>query len=145
MKYTLLIFLILLSVTLGNGQVKIGVGALPALSVNRISSESDTVSYSNNGVGFKIAFGLLLDFELKKNYNINTGIYWFPKRLGLVMNDQNEEAKQSYRIQYIQIPLNFKLMTDEFTIDKWFYFQLGLAFEIKIYESATNLEDFYIE
>jgi hypothetical protein len=126
------------------GQVKIGVNVLPGISVNRISSESDTISYDNSGIGYKTALGVLFDIELRDNYNFSTGIYWFPKRIGFKVEDSEGEKIQSYKLQYLQVPFNFKLMTDEFSIDRWFFFQFGLAFEMKIDESGKHLEEIYI-
>jgi len=126
-------------------QVKIGVNVLPGMLVNRVSSESDTLSYSNDGVGYKIALGILFDFETQKNYYFSTGLYWFPKRAGFKLESSEGTETYSYKLQYIQIPFNIKLLTDEFSIDKRFIFQFGLAFEMKIDEKGKYLEEIYLE
>ena len=127
------------------GQLKVGINTLPGLSVNRISLDSDTMSLSHDGVGYKIALGLLFDVEIKKNYYFNTGIFWFPKRVGLKMISPENEITQVCNLQYIHIPMNIKLMTDEISIDKWLFFQFGLAFEMKVDGSDRHLEDLYLE
>ena len=135
-KYNILFSLILFLSTSALSQVKVGANILPGISVNRISSDSDTISFSNDGVGYRIALGILFDFETKKNYYFSTGIYWFPERVGIKAESPEGVKQQSFNLQYLQIPLNFKLLTDEFSIDKWFFFQFGLAFEMKIDESG---------
>jgi hypothetical protein len=144
-KYYILFSLVLFLSTFAVSQVKVGANLLPGISVNRISSDSDTISFSNDGVGYRIALGILFDFETKKNYYFSTGIYWFPKRLDIKVESPEGENQQSFNLQYLQIPFNFKLLTDEFSIDKWFFFQFGLAFEMKIDESGKYLEEVYIE
>jgi len=144
-KYFILTSFIFLLSTISSGQVKVGINALPGLSVNRISMDSDTLSLGNDGVGYKIALGVLFDFEAKKNYYFNTGLFWFPKRIGFKMKNPEGEIAHIYKLQYIHIPFNFKLMTDEFSIDKWAFFQFGLAFEMKVDESGRHLEELYLD
>ncbi len=144
-KYYILVSLILFLSTYAVSQVKIGANILPGISANRISSDSDTISFSNDGVGYRIALGILLDFETKKNYYFSTGIYWFPERVGIKAVSTEGEKQQSFNLQYLHIPLNFKLLTDEFSIDKWFFFQFGMAFEMKIDESGKYSEEVHIE
>ena len=145
MKYLIFISLFLLISITTYGQVKVGFNVLPGISVNRVSSESDTLTYSNDGVGYRIALGILFDFETKKNYYFSTGLYWFPKRAGFKLESSEGEERYSYKLQYLQIPFNFKLFTDEFSIDKRFFFQFGLAFEMKIDEKGKYLEEIYLE
>jgi len=125
-------------------QVKVGINVLPGIVVNRISSETDTLTYSNDGAGFKIALGVSLDFQTQKNYYFSSGLFWFPKRVGLKLERSDGVETYSYKLQYIQIPFNIKLMTDEFSIDKWIFFQFGLAFEMKIDEKGKYLEEIYL-
>ena len=54
-KYNILFSLIILLATTAYSQVKVGANILPGISTNRISSDSDTISFSNDGVGYKIA------------------------------------------------------------------------------------------
>ena len=144
-KYYILFSLTLSLSTYAPGQVKVGANLLPGISANRISSDSDTISFSNDGVAYRIALGILFDFETRKNYYFSTGIYWFPERVGIKAESAEGVKQQTFNLQYLQIPLNFKLLTDEFSIDKWFFFQFGLAFEMKIDESGKNLEEVYLE
>lgn len=144
-KYYILFCLSILFCSFASAQVKVGANILPGLSVNRISSENDTLSFSNDGLGYRIALGILLDFETRKNYYFSSGLYWFPKRVGIRAIHEDSTSEQSFKLQYLHIPFNFKVLTDEFSIDKWFFFQFGLAFEMKIDESGRNMESVYIE
>ena len=136
-KYNILFSLILFLSTTAFSQVKVGANILPGISVNRISSDSDTISFDNDGIGYRIALGILFDFETRKNYYFSTGIYWFPKRIGIKAESPEGEKEQSFNLQYIQVPFNFKLLTDEFSIDKWFFFQFGIAFEMKLGQNTA--------
>jgi len=144
-KHIILVTLLILVQVPVFCQVEVGVNVLPGISANRVSAQSDSISFDNDGVGYKIALGLLLDFELKKNYYLSTGIYWFPERVGIKAQYMDEVKTQSYNLQYIQLPLNLKLLTDEFSIDKKVFFQAGLAFEFKVDEKGENLNDLFID
>ena len=77
----------------------------------RITSYNVCYTKLLRGVGFKIALGIQFDFEMRKNYYFNTGLFWVPKRVGLKMENKEYEQKRIYKLQYIQIPFKFKLMT----------------------------------
>lgn len=144
-KLIILITILFLVIVPSYGQIEVGINVLPGISTNRVSSDSDSISFDNDGVGYKISLGLLLDFELKENYYFSTGIYWFPERIGIKATLSDEVRTQSYNLQYIQLPFNLKLLTDEFSIDKKVFFQLGLAFQFKLNEKGNNLNDIFID
>jgi len=144
-KHIILITILFFVIVPSFGQIEVGINVLPGISANRVSSDSDSISFYNDGVGYKISLGLLLDFEFKKNYYLSTGLYWFPERVGIKAQLSDETRTQSYDLQYIQLPLNLKLLTDEFSIDKKVFFQVGLAFEFKVNEKGGNLNDIFID
>ena len=61
------------------------------------------------------------------------------------IEDGQEVIVQTHKLQYIQVPLNLKLKTDEISIDKWLFFQFGLAFEMKVDERGGNLQELYLK
>ena len=144
-KYSILISFLAVLTVQATSQVKIGLNAMPGISVNRISTQSDSIYINNHGAGFRIALGLLLDLESDKNYHFSTGVYWFPKRVGIQMENGQKEISKTYKLQYIQIPFNLKLKTDEISIDKWIFFQFGMAIEMKVDESGGQLDELYLK
>ena len=140
-------FLVLTVVVNARAQYKIGLNALPFMSINRVTNEIDSISLSNNGAGYSVGLGLMFDLEMKENYYFSTGIYWFPKtiRLSTYLPDGSPKD-QTFNVQYVQLPLTLKLTTDEFSIDKRFFFQLGPTFDIKVSESPkSGKNNFYID
>lgn len=144
-KYLILISLVTILTVQAMSQVKIGLNAMPGISVNRISSQSDSIDLTSDGAGFRIALGVLLDIESNKRYHFSTGIYWFPKRVGIRMENRQNVVSQIHKLQYIQVPFNLKLTTDEISIDKWIFFQFGFAFEMKVDESGGELDELFLK
>ncbi|MGK7394540.1 MAG: outer membrane beta-barrel protein [Candidatus Cyclobacteriaceae bacterium M3_2C_046] len=146
---SLLIFFSFLFVLTYNiyAQVDIGAKVFPLFSVNRLSSESDLARFSANGANLKLAGGATLDFFLKENYYFSTGLFFLPKSVGLSINpvDNAPTVEEDYNLQYLQIPLTLKLFTNEISLDKRLYFQVGVSSDIKIHEENKSENNVYIK
>jgi len=142
MKKYLLSFLILLPV-ISYSQVKIGLKVSPALNFNRIETNSDHIEVDSDGTRSGGLFGIFTDIPFSENYYFNTGVYFVPKGIGVKITDtsNNTDLVGRYNIQYLQIPLDLKLFTDEISIDKRLYFQIGLAADIKIKDKPVDEYD----
>jgi hypothetical protein len=120
-------------------QVKIGIKVSPGLLNNRTYVKSDTVSVTNNGLKFKVPFGVFFDFPFSDRYYFTTGVNLVGKNTDLNYKVGNSPVEnEKIRLQYIQVPLTLKLMTDEIMVDKRLYFQFGPAFEVKIDEKTNS-------
>ncbi|MBR9998742.1 MAG: PorT family protein [Cyclobacteriaceae bacterium] len=127
-------------------QVNIGLSVKPGILANRVSSDIESVSVGKDGSRPKMWFGIYVEKELKKHYYFLSGLHWAPKRFGMRINDGSGQRTLNVKLQYVQIPLMLKLLTDEIALDKKIYFQLGPALEIKFHDSTDgNFEDFYIK
>ncbi len=120
-------------------QVKIGLKISPGLLNNRTFVKSDTVSVSNTGMKFKIPFGVFFDFPFTDRYYFTTGLNLVGK-----VTDLNYKigtapvVHEKIRLQYLQLPLTLKLMTDEIAVDKRLYFQFGPSLEVKISDKSES-------
>lgn len=142
-----IIFLILLSIPIATiAQPEIGLKFSPTLSVNRVSTESDTVNVDGSGLGIRFMFGPVLDFYLGKNYYFTTGLLYAPQRVSFDYNSNNgAEITETYNLQYLQIPVMLKLLTNEISLDKSIYFNIGFNGEFKINEKDADKENFIVE
>jgi hypothetical protein len=146
-------YLLLLGIALSAGaqaQIKVGLKFSPTLATNRVEVDSDTLSIDSDGVGLKFVFGPTIDYFFGDNYAFSTGLLYAPKRIGLDINttaeaNQSFSDKQSYNLQYLQIPATVKLFTNELALDTRMYFQMGGLFEIKINEKGTDEDNAYLE
>lgn len=127
-------------------QTRIALSVQPGILTNRISSEVDSLHVTREGSKPKIWLGISMEKELKENYFFITGLHWAPKRFGMKQGSGSEQKSLQVKLQYLQIPVLLKLLTDEIALDKKIYFQLGPILEIKLKESADRkLSDFYID
>lgn len=127
-------------------QTRIGLSVQPGILANRISSEVDSLHVSKDGSKPKVWLGIFMEKELKENYFFITGLHWAPKRFGMKQGNGSEQKSLQVKLQYLQIPVLLRLLTDEIALDKKIYFQLGPILEIKLKESADRkLSDFYID
>lgn len=127
-------------------QTRVGISVQPGILANRVSSDVDSIHMGKDGSKPKIWLGIYMEKELKENYFFVTGLYWTPKRFGMKQGSGAEQETLNVKLQYLQIPLLLKLLTDEIALDKKIYFQLGPTLEIKLQESPDrDLSDFYID
>lgn len=134
MKTYLFVIPFCLCASLAFGQTQIGLKLSPALSVNRVQSDSESQHFSANGAGGRISFGPILDLFLRDNYYFSTGLLYTPKRAGVSATRNGVKIEEAYSLQYLQIPATLKLFTNEVALDKRLYFQVGGLTEIKVNE-----------
>ena len=141
-KY-LLILIFCLSVFTSFGQAEIGIKFSPSISANRVSTDSDSLTYSNDGTGLRFVFGVIVDLPLSEKYYFSSGLMYSPKRAAVVI--ENLGQKEAYKIQYLQIPATVKLFTEELFLDTKLFFQIGLIGEIKVTDKEEDVNNELIE
>lgn len=120
-------------------QTEIGLTLSPSLSANRVSTGDNSGSVKPDAARIKLAFGAYADFFLKENYYLSSGITLTPKTAGIkYVSATAGPTVESFRLQYLQIPLTLKLYTNEVALDKRIFVQLGLLNEIKINEKRRS-------
>ena len=135
-----LLVLVSLQILAQDSDFKLGIKVAPAIHSTRILLD-DPVLISNDGSNMKLSFGLVVDKALTDSYILSTGLIYIPKevRIGITPdagNPVNFNMAESYKLQYLQVPLTLKLFTNEVKPDVKLFFQLGMALEIKVYEEA---------
>ncbi len=81
----------------------------------------ETRSYENDGVSLGYSYGLISDFSITENYYVGSGLFisHFGGKVNMpgteIINDDEVEVThwRSYNLQYLNIPLTLKLLTNE--------------------------------
>lgn len=146
-----LVFTTLLSqaqTTAKNNKFRLGIKASPNVSWMK----SDNGSITANGSALRFGYGLNFDIFFADNYAVGTGLNVNTTgsslsylstfngddadENGLALTNMSQIGKvtRDYKVQYIQIPLTFKMKTPEIGyITYWGQFGLGLNFNLKAF------------
>lgn len=119
------------------GQTKLGVKIAPAFISSRINSTTG-VEVDESGVAFRPMFGLVVDAPFSENYYFSTGIGYVSKKSSFSFSFNGGTISNTYNIQYLQIPITLKMLTNEVGLDKRIYFQFGPVAEINIHSEQTE-------
>lgn len=132
-------------------RLKLGVYVAPTISwMAPTSSKSDDDLYRVKSDGSRIGFawGLMADYFFTRNYGVATGIQLnytggkvFSERIyqnNASKNNTVESANFTYHLQYVEVPFNLKLRTDEIQgPDIKLFGQLGLTAGINVGKKAS--------
>ncbi|ELR69282.1 hypothetical protein C900_05166 [Fulvivirga imtechensis AK7] len=144
-KNLLLIVLLLASSSIGFAQFKLGFKFSPTISTNRIDSDSGEASFSSDGAGLRFTAGLIADYPLTENYYFSSGILLASKRGAFKAKTATTTTTEEYALQYIQVPVTLKLFTNEVSLDKRIYFQVGGTIEFNVKEEPRKDSYVFVE
>lgn len=144
MKRYILILLFLIGSATAFAQIKVGLQLSPTLSFNRVNDENPNLNFSSDGVGGRIIAGAIVDYMLRENYFVSSGLFFVPKRVG-IRDNAADPVEEAYKLHYLQIPATMKLFTNEVALDTRVYFQAGFALDIKLKEDKLSEEVKYVE
>jgi hypothetical protein len=141
-KYLLFVCCLLVSTKVVLAQNQLGVKVAPGLSYNRLHTNPDTTNLAPDGFGMNLKLGLIYDHCIKDNYYLSTGLLFAMK--GFSLQNKNPDPnirnlKEAHALQYLQVPLLFKLYTGELALDTRIYVELGPVGAIKINERVSRL------
>lgn len=103
----------------------------PSIAFNNVQDvnekNTDTLNFSNSGIGLRYSAGLFGDFHFGKYYAFHTGLWFTVMRTGIqyANTKSGKSGKAIYNTQQLQIPLALKLFTSEIATDMKLYFTLG--------------------
>ncbi len=141
----------------GGGKTRFGVFIAPNTSwMKPTSNKSDDRQYIISKEGSRIGFtwGLMLDYFFAENYAISSG-FQLNSTGGKILAVQNssltpltnpyvKSADFDYKLQYLELPFNLKMRSDEIGSGLRVFGQIGLALGINISKKATY-EVIYVE
>ncbi|MCA1751218.1 MAG: outer membrane beta-barrel protein [Cryomorphaceae bacterium] len=123
-----------------DSKLRMAISAAPVFSWFTPDGEPNAIE--GDGSRFSIKYGLHMDFQMGNNANywVSTGLFMVNTGGSLVHPYANRRSEQGnlqevrrnvdYRLNYLVIPINFKLMTNEIGYNRYFArvgFDLGLA------------------
>jgi len=120
-------------------QTRLALKLAPVFASNRVTN--DDQSADNDGSSFKLSIGLIVDKPLSDTYFLNSGLVYIPKRAAFRTDTAYSEA---YTLQYLQIPLTLKLLTNEIAPDFKAYFQIGGGLEVKVFDEEDDPDYFVV-
>ena len=128
MKNILLLPLLFFIIHGSYGQAKIGIRFGGAVSSPRIKEVSDTIAIGRTENVIRPMFGLTLDVPIKENVSFSSGINYAPKKVQLSYAGTGTfQGTESYRLQYLQLPLLIRFRTNEISPGLKVYFTTGFA------------------
>jgi len=143
-KTVIVIFLALITFSFDTmSQVQLGLKFAPTITTNRINAPtSPGLSISDNGTFFKLSLGLIVDKNITDTYSFSTGLIYLPKSIGISAQSNlitpGNNINEEYNLQYLQVPLTFKLFTNEISPSFKIYFQVGGALEVLVFDEPID-------
>jgi len=132
----------------GQAQTKLGLKFSPLFSFNQVELNSDTLDADDDGTNVKFSLGLVVDQPLTDTYFFSTGLFIVPKKVAIGITEDGgtfPNALEEYNLQYLQLPVTLKLMTNELSPDFGIFFQVGGGFEVKLSDRALEEEYVLVE
>lgn len=151
LKYLVVVIIIFCSTEQVISQVQIGFKVSPSISTNRVDESTSGIDASSNGSGLRFTLGPVFDFMINQNENyfFSTGLWFSSRRVGVLLNADNQQQDAVYTLQYVVIPITMKLKSQEIGIDKRIYIQFGPTLDIAVSnkqksgsETPAIVEDF---
>lgn len=119
-------------------EVKFGVKIFPAVAWSRVSPEkfvdatNQEYTFSDNGIKLRGGIGIFADYHFTDNYVFTTGLNYLVNSSGYNIKTPTGEIKNRYSLQYVQVPIAFKLITNELADMLKVYFALGVTGDILV-------------
>jgi len=138
MKKVLFVSLIIISSFDIFSQLRIGLRFGGAVSNPRINEISDTLNISKKETSLKPLLGLTFDFPITDNVIFSSGLGYAPKKVTIDYsgNSGNFEGTEEYKLEYLQIPLLIRFITNEIAPGMKLYFTTGFTGDVKVFEES---------
>lgn len=148
MRKLFLLFALTLSTYLTNAQSKLGLKFSPIISSNRVSLVDSLYDVNSNGSNGTFSVGLIYDHELTETYFLSTGLIFVPKKTSFSVSAEESRTplpsgvnpRETYKLQYLQVPITLKLFTNEVIPDGRVFFQVGTALELLVNNEPVKEE-----
>lgn len=114
------------AVGVASAQVEIGLKVSPSITYLRVDAP-DSYNFRNDKSKLSIGGGLVVDYFFGQNYIFSTGLLFTGKGGTITYQDDAASALVSQKVglQYLEIPLTIKLLTNDIAPDTKMYFQVG--------------------
>ncbi|MCC5922125.1 MAG: PorT family protein [Cyclobacteriaceae bacterium] len=133
-KLWLIVFLLFLHLFSVQAQDRWGLRFSPGVATNRVTS--DDLNVSSEGTGVRSRLGVFYDYSWNKNIVFQSGLNYHFSRSGASFSGDEENflnpGSAVYNLQYISVPLQIKILTNEVGMDTKLYFQSGISGDVRL-------------
>lgn len=116
-------------------QWEIGIKLSPSIATNRVTSPSG-LNFEPLNAKTHFGGGVIADYFFGENYAFSTGIIYNAKGAGVSYRDITADPavnrSDEFAIQYLEIPITLKLLTNDIATDTRLYFQAGGSLDPRI-------------
>ncbi len=137
-------FIVLLVVFSGfilrvRAQGRLGMKFSTFIPAFHIGPSGEVAGLKISGAGIRPAMALVADLPIGRSYYVATGAGYagYPFRITYLSGD-GFEVTADYKLQYVQVPLTLRMLTNEIAIDKRIYTQIGSLMEVLVYNQNEN-------
>ena len=110
----------------GEPKFHFGVKVAPGIGWLKSDNSGGSNSTKNDGSLLRMSYGFITDFRISSNYTFSTGVDINYEGGKLARERTDSIFNQKQRLQYLEIPLSFRLNTNRIGYLKYF-FQVGIA------------------
>lgn len=122
------------------GLIDISFQLLPTLTWNTVSGSGTFSNYDSPGASLRFTAGPSADFYFARNrYALSTGVWYTVKSAGFIHPvSEAGGGLSTYNLQYLQLPLTMKLVSDNLIRTGRTFVQYGVVVDMKLAEKALD-------
>lgn len=120
-------------------QIEVGLQVSPTISTTRFEAKTTQYNYEGYKSGLRFSAGPIVDIFLKNNIALTTGLWYSAKRTGISVRDSagtGAPVTYSANNQYVQVPVGFKVFTQEITTGLKLFVNIGATLDFKVGEKV---------
>lgn len=123
-----------------SGLIDVSFHLLPTLTWNTVSGSGTFSSYDSPGASLRFTAGPSADFYVSRNrYALSTGVWYTVKSAGFIHPvSEAGGGLSTYNLQYLQLPLTMKLVSDNLIRTGRTFVQYGVVVDMKLAEKALD-------
>lgn len=135
-------------------KMKMGFKFSPGFIINYVESSKNFKGFESNGANVRLSLGPVADFYMSEKYAFSTGLWYTVKSVNYTMHhtfydnelfkstpltmDEAIGKEANFNLQYLQVPITFKIFSDKVLEDIPLYLQFGGTLDLKIAEKALD-------
>ncbi len=135
-------------------KMKMGFKFSPGLIINYVESSKNFKGFESTGGNIRLSLGPVVDFYMSEKYAFSTGLWYTVKSVNYTMHrtfydnelfkstpltpDEAIGTESNFNLQYLQLPITFKIFSDKILDDTPLYLQFGGTLDLKIAEKALD-------
>ncbi|CCG98695.1 hypothetical protein FAES_0684 [Fibrella aestuarina BUZ 2] len=120
-------------------RVELSFHLLPTLTWNSVVGSGTSARFESPGASLQYSVGPSVDIYVRQNrYALSTGLWYTAKNVGFVHPASDGGGLSTYNLQYIQLPVTMKLISDNLIKTGRTYVQYGVIVDVKVAERALD-------